>query len=180
MTFATMEMKDRSNRNEPLAYHITFNCYGKHLHGDEEGSVDPQHNLYGNELLPPHKGIEKFEMEAMTQPPYFLDEPRRAVVLHTILEVCKHRGWELIAAHVRSNHVHVVVDAKDKPEKVMKDFKAYASRRLTEAGFDTKDRKRWARHGSTTYKWTPDELNTAIDYVIRGQGDPPMELYEKE
>ena len=40
------------------------------------------------------------------------------------------------------------------PEKVMNDFKTYASRRLTEAGFDTRDRKRWTRHGSTKYIWT--------------------------
>ena len=173
-------MKDKSNRNEPLAYHITFNCYGQHLHGDEDCSVDRKHNVYGNKYFPTHPGIENFEREAMKQPPFSLDEPRRKVVLKTIKEVCEYRGWDLIAAHVRSTHVHVVVDAKEKPEKVMKDFKSYSSRRLTEAGFDDKDRKRWARHGSTTYKWTPDDLYTAVDYVVRGQGDPLMEYHEKE
>jgi len=171
-------MASKTNRNEPLAYHITFNCYGKHLHGNEKGSVDRKHNTYGNELLEPHAGLEGFELNAMTQPPYTLDEPRRKVVLKTIKEVCQYRGWDLIAAHVRSNHVHIVVSAKEKPEKLMKDFKSYASRRLTEAGFDSKDRKRWARHGSTTYKWTQEELDVAIDYVVKGQGDPPMEIFE--
>lgn len=85
-----------------------------------------------------------------------------------------------IAAHVRSNHVHVVVSAKDKPEKVMKDFKAYTSRRLTEAGFDNKNRKRWSRHGSTVYKWTEEDVGNAVDYVVREQGDPPMEFYERK
>jgi hypothetical protein len=33
----------------------------------------------------------------------------------------------------------------------MNDFKAYSSRRMNEAALDTKDRKRWARHGSTRY-----------------------------
>ena len=171
-------MAIKTNRNEPLAYLITFNCYGKHLHGDAKGSVDPRHNTYGNELLSEHSGIENFEREQMTRPPYYLDEPRRKIVLKTIIEVCNYRKWDLIAAHVRSNHVHVVVSAKDKPEKVMKDIKAYASRRLTEAGFDNKDRKRWSLHGSTVYKWTEEDVGNAVDYVVREQGDPPMEFYE--
>src|ERR1039458_5456600 len=36
-----------------------------------------------------------------------------------------------MAAHVRSNHVHTVVEAEVPPERVMSDFKAYASRYLT-------------------------------------------------
>jgi hypothetical protein len=54
-----------------------------------------------------------------------------------------------LAAHVRTNHVHTVIVGEDRPEKMLNAFKAYASRRLNEAGMDTPDRKRWARHGST-------------------------------
>ena len=61
-------------------------------------------------------------------PPYFLDPKRRAVVLDTIQEVARHRQWHLYACHVRSNHIHLVVSAEAKPEKVMADFKAYCSR----------------------------------------------------
>ena len=43
--------------------------------------------------------------------------------------VCVRRGWSLLAAHVRSNHVHTVVEAEVPPERVMGDFKTYASRR---------------------------------------------------
>jgi hypothetical protein len=41
------------------------------------------------------------ETEAMKQTPYLLDEPARVVVLQAIQEVCAHRGWNLLAAHVR-------------------------------------------------------------------------------
>ncbi len=81
--------------------------------------------------------------------------------------------------HVRSTHVHVIVSADDKPERVMKDFKIYASRALNKAGFDTKDRKRWARHGSTKYLWKEKELESVIDYVLHEQGKP-MEVYVRE
>ena len=37
-----------------------------------------------------------------------LDQIRRDAVLEAIQEVCTRRGWSLLAAHVRSNHVHTV------------------------------------------------------------------------
>ena len=55
----------------------------------------------------------------MDQPPYYLDQTRRDAVLKVIQEVCGHRGWGLLAAHVRSNHVHAVVEAEIPPERVM-------------------------------------------------------------
>src|ERR1700676_3532539 len=57
--------------------------------------------------------------------------------------VCN-RCWSLLAAHVRTNHVHVVVQAEVQPEKVMNDFKSYASRSLNRLLHDGADRKRWS------------------------------------
>ena len=110
--------------------------------------------------------------EKLDQPPYELDAPRRRVVLLTIQEVCRHRGWSLLAAHVRSNHVHVVVTAEVTPEKLMNDFKAYASRALNALGVDRDNRKRWTRHGSTRYVWKVDHLAAAVEYVLEKQGHP--------
>src|SRR5450432_3384976 len=62
------------------------------------------------------------------RPPYHLDQIRRDAVLEAIQEVCGHRGSRLPAAHVRSHHVHAVVNAEVPPERVMSDFKAYGSR----------------------------------------------------
>ena len=39
--------------SDPLAYFISFACYGCRLHGDDRGSVDLRHNLYGTPVLPP-------------------------------------------------------------------------------------------------------------------------------
>src|SRR5262249_56623470 len=106
------------------------------------------------------------ERVAMSQPAYALDQPRRRIVLATIQEVCRHRGWRLVACHVRTTHVHAIIAAQAAPEKVMNDFKAYASRRLTEAGFDEPDRQRWARHRSTNYIWKHHYLNNTIPYLL--------------
>src|SRR5579862_6157002 len=121
---------------EPLAYFITFTTYGTWLHGTDPGSVDPTHNQSGTPFLPPNALQESEARGAMSQPPFSLDAPRRAIVLATIREVCQHRGWSLLACHVRTTHVHFVVQANAPPEKVMNDCKVYASRRLTEAGLD--------------------------------------------
>jgi REP element-mobilizing transposase RayT len=164
-----------TNQETPLAYHITFSYYGWWLHG-KPGSVDRRNNQYGSARPPVSHSLFRYEKEEMTQPPYLLDAPRRKVVMIAIREVCDYRGWTLLAAHVRSRHVHTVVQAGVSPEKVMNDFKAYASRRLNREGFETKDRRRWARHGSTVYKWTREELENTMSYVLEGQGEP-LEVY---
>ena len=83
----------------------------------------------------------------------------------------------MLAAHVRSNHVHIVVEAGARPERIMNDLKSYASRCLNRLGLDEPNRKRWARHGSTRWLWKPENVSAAIRYVVDEQGDP-MAVYE--
>jgi REP element-mobilizing transposase RayT len=155
-----------------MTYLITFACYGLHLHGNEIGSVDREHSLYGSRLLAIDAERVSAERELMDQPSYALDKDRRAAVLRALQEVCSHRGWSLLAAHVRSTHVHAVVEADARPEKVMNGLKSYASRGLNRLCVDDTSRKRWARHGSTRWLWNRKEVSAAIRYVIEGQGDP--------
>jgi REP element-mobilizing transposase RayT len=83
-----------------------------------------------------------------------------------------------MAAHVRTNHVHVVTAAGCKPEKVMSAMKAYSSRALNKCELDDPDCRRWARHGSTRYLWTEDSVRAAIRYVVDEQGEP-MCVFER-
>ena len=111
----------------------------------------------------------------MAQGAYLLDRVSREAVLKALREVCLHRGWSLLAAHVRTNHVHSVVEADVRPERVLIDFKSYASRELNcfgRDGLDRKHRKRWARHGSTRWLWKDQDVQAAIRYVIEEQGEP--------
>ena len=149
-----------------MTYLITFACYGCHLHGNPTGSVDAAHNVPGTPILEEDTARAAGERQRMDQPPCHLDHIRREAVLQAIQEVCVHRGWNLLAAHVRSNHVHTVVEAEAEPERVMGDFKAYASRRLNLTRLDQPDRKRWARHGSTRWLWKPRHVSAAMLYVV--------------
>ena len=108
----------------------------------------------------------------MDQPQYVLDARRRQAVLAAIIDRCQQRAWTLAAAHVRTNHVHVVVTAEPSPERVMNDLKSFASRCLNELGFESPDRKRWARHGSTRWLNNRNSVARAIRYVAEGQGEP--------
>jgi len=162
-----------------MRYFITFACYGVHLHGNESGSVDRHHNTPGSRLAEASSERRTVKREQMDQAPYCLDATRRVTVLGALREVCSHRRWSLWAAHVRTNHVHVVVEAEARPETVMNAFKSYASRALNRLGIDEPDRKRWARHGSTLWLWKDGDAQEAIRYVVSGQGEP-MEVYLAE
>lgn len=154
-----------------MPYLITFACYGAHVHGDETPTIDRKHNMPRTPMLDENFRRAFAERRAMEQRPYLLDALRRNLVLRAIIERCAERGWGLIAAHIRSNHVHLVVDANSSPERVMNDLKSYASRCLNRGGFDSTDRKRWARHGSTRWLHGRDEVNAAVKYVLEKQGE---------
>jgi len=155
----------------PLAYLITFTTRGTWLHGDARGSVDLTKHGYGDPLVRSSPGREDAARRRICDEVVLLDTPRRVVVDRTIREVCVHREWTLRALNVRTNHLQGVVSAPVVPERVMNDFKAYATRRLVEAGLVERGATVWTRHGSTRYLWDAADMHGARRYVEIGQGD---------
>ena len=158
--------------SDPVAYFLTFTTYGTWLHGNENSSVDKRHNQFGLPRLAMDGAIEQKERGSLKHAEYTLDERHRLVVLTTIREVDQFRGWYLWAVHVRSNHVHVVITANAKPEKVMIDLKAWATRRLKESFPKSQVTDRWTQHGSTRYLWKEADLSDVVRYVVEEQGEP--------
>lgn len=98
---------DFQDRSQPLAYLITFRCYGTWLHGEDRGSVDRRHyNRYGTPDMPANKKIHEDERASLKT---------SAFVTSAIREVCNYRGYTLYAVNARTNHVHSVVSAGSKP-----------------------------------------------------------------
>ncbi len=167
---------DFQSRTQPLAFLITFRTYGTWLHGDERGAVDRRkYHTYGTPAMPPNQKLQSDERASLKQPSIYLNRPQREVVELAIREVCEHRSYVLHAINVRTNHVHTVVTASCKPDHVMEGFKGYATRKLREARLISQDIKPWARHGSTPFLWTEEQVQRAIGYVIEGQGVDPLD-----
>jgi REP element-mobilizing transposase RayT len=160
-----------------LTYLITFACYGGHLHGDESGSVDREHNLPGSRMVAGDPKRVSAERHLMDQPPYSMDRRHRGAVLTSLVDRCSQCKWSLLAAQVRTNHVHIVVESDALPERIMNDLKSYASRCLNRMGLDQPARKQWARHGSTRWLWKPENISAAVRYVVDEQGSP-MAVFE--
>jgi len=174
----TLPLQNRDREGAEVTYLITFACYGAWLPG-QAGAIPVTQNAFGARFPEADAGKEQRARNEMSQEPYVLDATRRQLVLGSLQEVCSCRGWRLLAAHVRTNHVHMVVGAGCKPELVMNAVKAYSSRVLNRVGQDGSKRRRWARHGSTRYLWASAAVSAAIEYVVRGQGEP-MALYEMD
>jgi REP element-mobilizing transposase RayT len=169
MTLRPAQNRDRQEA-AAATYLITFVCYGSWLPG-RIGAVPRTQNAFGAPLPEADAAKERRARNGMSQEPYVLDAIRQQVVLRSLQDVCAFRRWTLLAAHVRTNHVHVVTTAGCKPEPVLNALKAYSSCALNQLGMDTPGRHRWARHGSTRYLWTSAAALAAIHYVVREQGD---------
>ncbi len=107
----------------------------------------------------------------MPQASHILNEKSRAIVLASLQRHCEYRGWSLLAAHVRSNHVHVIIEAEARPEKILNELKSYASRELNRLTDEPPNRRRWARNGSTRWLWKDHDVQKAIQYIIEEQGE---------
>jgi REP element-mobilizing transposase RayT len=156
----------------PLAYLITFRCYGTWLHGDGRGSVDRFHNVYNEPFMPPNKKWYLLNKQSSKSHPVTLDTAQRSVVEGAIRETCEIRKWLLRALNVRTNHVHAVVSIGTvKPENVLNAFKANATRVMREKNRWKENGSPWAAKGSKRRLWNERSIEMAIDYVINGQGD---------
>ena len=164
--------REFNDDHTPVGYLITFRAYGTWLHGDERGSVDRHHHIYGTPALPPGPRREQIERRLLKQPPVKLSGRQREAINFGIRETCEIRKWDLWALNVRTNHLHCVVTASCNPKTVLIALKANATRSMRELGCWRSDLSPWARGGSEKYLWTEEELANAIAYVVEDQGEP--------
>jgi|SRR6185369_3466428 len=164
-------IREFSEDHIPLAYLITFRCYGTWLHGDIRGSVDRHRNQYGAPLIPADPRWKRHNFITLKEDPVRLCKRQRDVVTLAIKQTCEHRKCGLYAVNVRSNHCHVVVSAGCGPSKILNALKANSTRALREADQWRPASSPWANGGSKRYLWTDIHFQRAIDYVEFDQGD---------
>jgi REP element-mobilizing transposase RayT len=154
--------------NDILAFHIVWTTYGTWLPGDWRGWVKKR--VWG--ILPPDPGLERKARERMAEPMVLLSDQQRAIVERTIADHCAIRKWALHAVNARTNHIHVVVTADRDPDDVRNQFKAWCSRKLSEAAglregvAKSAGRKHWFTEGGDAELIDNEEyLANAIWYV---------------
>jgi REP element-mobilizing transposase RayT len=146
---------------EPLAYFLTWTTYGTWLPGDERGWVERR-----GKFEAPNRGLERHAELLQVEDRFILTPTQRRIVEATIAKHCELREWHLWIARALSNHVHVVVTAKGcDADDVLKQFKAWCTRRLKETNAHISRKNCWTERGSTRYINDEDGLEQAIVYV---------------
>jgi REP element-mobilizing transposase RayT len=165
-------MRDFDDNEFPLAYLITFRCYGTWLHGDERHSMNRKQNAYGTPRIEARPRLQEAEVKQLKHQPIKLNYRQRKAVERAVREVCLHRKYFLRAINVRTNHVHVIVSAMCKPEPILSAFMSYSTRMLRRLGLLSPEIKPWARDGSTIYLWQERDVAKGMEYVLLGQDIP--------
>jgi hypothetical protein len=97
---------------------LTWTTYGTWLPGDARGFVGRirenngprvEHDSPGTPYDSAMKGLLCASRDRMRGKPIWLTGEQAAVVGEDLLATLAYRGWELVAAAVIANHVHVVV-----------------------------------------------------------------------
>jgi REP element-mobilizing transposase RayT len=156
---------------DPLAFFITWTCYGTWMPGDERGWTR-WHK--GENLSQPL--LVDWCREQMTEQAIFFDQRQRELVNATIVTHCSLRDWQLHAVNCRTNHCHVVVTANGYNGETVRDqFKLWSTRQLKDdersrANGGGRLRERWwTRKGSVRLLFDEESLSAAIEYALQAQ-----------
>jgi REP element-mobilizing transposase RayT len=131
-----------------MVFLLTFSTYGTHLPGGARGSFD---HVRGGQrrFLDPNIAFERWNRLHSRQAAFSLVTPAsRHAVRDAIVEVCTVRSWPLLALHVRPTHLHGIVSTDSAPSAVLRDWKAYATRRLRSLGLAANDQLIWTHSGN--------------------------------
>ena len=154
----------------PLGYFITMRAYGTWLHGDKRLSVNRKNNQYDTPKIKRNGYFEKQMIDELKYPPIYFDQAKREIIKTAIENTCQRSHWHIYALHVRTNHLHIVLQADQQVDDVMRILKTNATILLRKKGEIEQDRKVWSRHGSTKYLWTDQSIYYTCEYTITEQG----------
>ncbi|MCB9935782.1 MAG: hypothetical protein H6840_08830 [Planctomycetes bacterium] len=156
--------------NPPIAFLLTWSCYGMRLHGDERGTVSEGYNAYGEPFRPPDMILEAYRRDLLSEPPFEIDPKQRGCIVRAIQDAVDWRNWRMFALNIRTNHVHIVVRADDQPGGMMGVLKARCSRALRKGGLIGSRVHVWADGGSKKWLFSRKHVDDACDYVQYRQG----------
>lgn len=118
----------------------------------------------------PQPRLEEWHRDRLRHEIILLSEHHRETVKLEIDVHCRIRQWHLWIANPRSNHVHVVVTAKEFAGDVVRDqLKANCTRGLRKRDSRFLDRPVWTVRGDWQCVNTDEDLEQAIQYAGEAQ-----------
>jgi REP element-mobilizing transposase RayT len=153
---------------------LTWTTYGTWLPGDSRGFVSEVRDEAGDKVLHNTPGtpcdkdmpaLQAYADSIMAEDAVRLDRAKAQAVADQLRETAEHRGWRILALAVMANHVHVVVGVPGDPdlEKLLEDFKVWATRRL-KRGWPVREHW-WTASGSKRPKKASEAIRAAVVYV---------------
>ncbi|MFQ3592854.1 MAG: transposase [Gemmataceae bacterium] len=171
---------------------LTWTSYGTWLPGDDRGFVgyirerpadwrqrlndDTQaddasrrviHNTPGTPYDRALPGLQRYAREQMKGDPVWLKQAHAKAFLAEAQRTATFRHWQLLAAAVMANHVHLVVVAPDDVvgERLLQEFKSYGSRVLNAQFGKPASGTWWTKSGSTRLLPNERAVQAAVEYV---------------
>jgi REP element-mobilizing transposase RayT len=161
---------------------LTLTTYGTWLPGDERGFVSDIrrdddtkviHNVPGTPIDADVPRLREYAERCLQGPPIYLTHEQAIANHDQFHETAAHRKWLIIADAVMRNHAHVVVGVPGDPdpETILRDFKAYASRKLN-LGWSRPESDTWWTESGSKQKLKDDAAILGATRYVRDQEFP--------
>ena len=161
--------------DDPVALFITCTTYGSWLPGDARGWMK-----WKKGEQQPQPVLEDWCKGRMKEQAVLLLPEQRLAVEDVIRKHATHRGWELHAVSIRTNHIHVAVTVVPKTgnqefrvadgvKRVRDQFKANATRVLRQGENPIQNEKIWTKGGDIQFVDTDDDLEQVVIYILDAQ-----------
>jgi hypothetical protein len=149
--------------------------YGTRLHGDPRGTVDRQHNQYGEPVLSYDEHRWEREQSLLKFPLVVFKRDEMMVVESLLPAICQRGGWIHRTGACGPDHVHEVLASPNDPATVRRLLKRWLGQELSRVlrplpGGATW----WAECGSIRWIFEEDDdyLANAMRYVQRQRATP--------
>jgi len=154
---------------ELTTWHITFDTYGRCLHGGERPTVDKGHNQPGQAFLSVDPVRVQTARRLMRFTPVRFSLEQRRLIQEALPEISVRGGWGLRACAAGDDHVHVLLDIAPQVhgEKVRRVIKRWLGEALSERWPLPQGATWWAEEGSNKPVKDADYLRNVYEYVVR-------------
>ena len=156
---------------------LTWTMYGQWLPGDPRGSVTRteqdglshrvEQDEFGTPVCDAMSGLYESSQQRLRSDPIFLTQAQAESCLSQFQETADFRKWVLVAVAIMANHVHVVlgVPGDPDPEDLLRDLKAYGSRKLNKTDGKPASETLWTQSGSKRKLWDRIAIRNSVEYV---------------